>query len=208
MMSLDDIDSWSIIVVTDELLNFIIFMGCMYDLIGIENFDKENEQWPTDVREISPNHNIDNLRIQWKNWFSDILKMKSKKVKFGEVELNNILVELMYDIDSFKELDYKELREYCIESYPIFMKWWNMPAGGKNALEFHELIESTKVHECIMSIENKIKRKSKPFKLHVDVVYTGVPTVLDFSDNYIVITPNGHVAFNKNWWMRKLKKLV
>ena len=34
--------SWAIRTYTDELLNFIIFTGCMYNLIDDENFDESN----------------------------------------------------------------------------------------------------------------------------------------------------------------------
>ena len=39
--------SWAIRTYTDELLNFIIFTGCMYNLIDDENFDESNTPWPT-----------------------------------------------------------------------------------------------------------------------------------------------------------------
>ena len=42
--------SWAIRTYTDELLNFIIFTGCMYNLIDDENFDESNTPWPTKFR--------------------------------------------------------------------------------------------------------------------------------------------------------------
>ncbi len=41
--------SWSIKTSTDELLNFIIFTGCMYNLIDNKNFDESNTPWPTNL---------------------------------------------------------------------------------------------------------------------------------------------------------------
>jgi len=64
--------SWAIRTSTDELLNFIIFTGCMYNLIDDKNFDDSNTPWPTnllntDCKKAYP------LFIEW--WIKKFIKL-------------------------------------------------------------------------------------------------------------------------------------
>lgn len=66
----------------------------------------------------------------------------------------------------------------------------------------------SKFCDYIKELEDKLNKKSKPFNLYIDIVYTGVPNVLDVNDKYIVVTPNGYLNLTKDWWMEKLIKLI
>lgn len=75
-----------------------------------------------------------------------------------------------------------------------FREELNMKAGGK---KFSEYVEE---------LENKLNRKAKPFKLYIELVYTGVPNVLEVSENYMIVTPNGYMGLDRELWVNKLSK--
>lgn len=120
----------------------------------------------------------------------------------------NILVSEIYNVNNFLELEYIELRECCKKAYPYFIEWWDMQAGGKSAISFYEIMVENRFCDYIDELKCELNRKVKEFNLYIDIVYTGVPDVLDVNDEYIVITPNGYINLTKDWWMRKLAKLA
>ncbi|WP_243444942.1 hypothetical protein [Romboutsia maritimum] len=210
MMCKDNIDSWSIYFSSDDLLNFAIFTGSMYNFIDDKNFDEKNKPWPTNiVTQDFNNYDFNKLKLQWNSWFNDIIKHKYTNVNSDKMCSS---IEWTYDINKFSELGYIELRDFCIKAYPHFNEWWNMQVGGKNALSFHEFVGnenfSKYINEYISELECKVNRKCRPFKLYIDIVYTGIPTVLDINDEYIVVTPNWYFDLNKDWWINKLSNLI
>ena len=206
MINRDTNESWAIRTSTDDLLNFIIFTGCMYNLIDDENFDESNTPWPTKLSNPDfDNLHISKLKSQWKQWFNNTIEEK-----YNDINSDKMCVAIgeKYNISNFLELEYTELRECCKKSYPHFIEWWEMQAGGKSAISFYEIIVGNKFCDYIKELERKLNRKAKPFNLYIDIVYTGVPNVLDISDEYIVVTPNGYLNLTKDWWMKKLIKLI
>jgi hypothetical protein len=202
----DTNQSWVIRTSTDELLNFIIFTGCMYNLIDDKNFDESNTPWPTNVSNLNfEGLNYNKLKSQWKLWFNEILGEKCNNIN---PERMCILVDEIYNVSDFSELEYMELRACCKKAYPYFIEWWDMQAGGKSAISFYEIIGSSKFSEYIEELECELDRKVKPFNLYIDIVYTGVPNVLDLDDKYIIVTPNGYLNLNKEWWIKKLIKFI
>ena len=198
--------SWAIRTYTDELLNFIIFTGCMYNLIDDENFDESNTPWPTKLSNSDfENLHINKLKSQWKLWFNDVIEERCNNINLDKM---CVFVNEIYNINDFLELEYTELRECCKKSYPHFIDWWDMQAGGKSAISFYEIMGGSKFCDYIEELECKLNKKAKPFNLYIDIVYTGVPNVLDINDKYIVVTPNGYLNLTKDWWMKKLIKLI
>lgn len=199
-------ESWAIRTSTDELLNFIIFTGCMYNLIDEKNFDESNIPWPTNISNLDfEDLYIDKLKSQWKLWFNNVIEERCNNTSFDKM---SIVVKEIYNVIDFLELEYIELRECCKKSYPNFIAWWDMQAGGKAAISFYEIIGGGNFGDYIEQLECKLNKKANPFNLYIDIVYTGVPNVLDVNDNYIVVTPNGYLNSNKDWWMKKLIKLI
>ncbi|CEO05568.1 Uncharacterised protein [[Clostridium] sordellii] len=206
MINKDTNESWAIRTSTDELLNFIIFTGCMYNLIDEKNFDESNIPWPTNISNLDfEDLYIDKLKSQWKLWFNNVIEERCNNTSFDKM---SIVVKEIYNVIDFLELEYIELRECCKKSYPNFIAWWDMQAGGKAAISFYEIIGGGNFGDYIEQLECKLNKKAKPFNLYIDIVYTGVPNVLDVNDNYIVVTPNGYLNSNKDWWMKKLIKLI
>lgn len=205
-MYLENSESWSIITFNEDLLNFAVFTGCMYNLIDDEVFDEDNVRWPANIV-INNCKECDHskLKTQWSNWFNDIVN--NQAVNIGKDTMHNFIEEI-YDISNFKELEYVELRECCKTAYPNFIEWWNMQAGGKTALSLYEYIGGEIFCEYVEGLENKLNRKAKPFKLYIEIVYTGVPKVLEVNENYMIVTPNGYMGSDREWWLNKLSKLM
>lgn len=77
MINNDTNKSWAIRTSTDELLNFIIFTGCMYNLIDDKHFNESNRPWPTSILNSDcKNLNNDKLKSQWKLWFNSVIDKK------------------------------------------------------------------------------------------------------------------------------------
>ncbi|MEG1009480.1 MAG: hypothetical protein RSF67_06700, partial [Clostridia bacterium] len=195
-------ESWVIRTYINELLNFIIFTGCMFNLIDDENFDEYNKPWPNNLF----NSNLDSidtdtLKSQWRLWLNEVIDER-----YNNIDLCTIysLVNEKYDISNFSQLEHIELRECCKKAYPHFNEWWNMQAGGSIAMSFYEMIGNNELSEYVRELECKVNRKAKPFKLYLDIVYTGVPNVLDVNDEYAVITSYGYFNLSKSWWINKL----
>ncbi|SCI68558.1 Uncharacterised protein [uncultured Clostridium sp.] len=206
MINNDTNKSWAIRTSTDELLNFIIFTGCMYNLIDDKYFNESNRPWPTSILNSDyKNLNNDKLKSQWKLWFNSVIDKKSNNINPNKM---CTLITQIYNVNDFLELEYIELRECCKKSYPFFIEWWNMQAGGNAAISFYEIIGSDKFCNYIEELECKLNKKAKVFNLYIDIVYTGVPDVLDVNDEYIIVTPNGYISLDKKWWIDKLIKLI
>lgn len=46
-MHKEGIESWRIVVSSDISLNFILFTGCLYGLIDVDNIKGRNRLWPS-----------------------------------------------------------------------------------------------------------------------------------------------------------------
>ncbi|MCC3866197.1 hypothetical protein K0040_18240 [Terrisporobacter petrolearius] len=198
--------SWAIRTSTDELLNFIIFTGCMYNLIDDKNFDDSNTPWPTNLLNTDCKKlQSDKLKLQWKLWFNNTIEEKCNNINPNKM---CVLVNEKYNVNNFSQLQYIELRECCKKTYPLFIEWWEMQAGGKSAISFYEIIVGNKFCDYIEELECKLNKKSKPFNFYIDMVYTGVPDVLDINDEYVIVTPNGYISLDREWWLEKFIKLM
>lgn len=198
--------SWAIRTSTDELLNFIIFTGCMYNLIDDKNFDDSNTPWPTNLLNTDCKKlQSDKLKLQWKLWFNNAIEEKCNNINPNKM---SVLVNEKYNVNDFSQLQYIELRECCKKAYPLFIEWWEMQAGGKSAISFYEIIVGNKFCDYIEELECQLNKKSKPFNLYIDMVYTGVPDVLDINDEYVIVTPNGYLSLDREWWIEKFIKLM
>ena len=199
-------ESWVIRTYINELLNFIIFTGCMFNLIDDENFDEYNKPWPNNLFNSNLDSiDIDTLKSQWRLWLNEVIDERYNNIDSCTI---CTLVNEKYDISNFSQLEHIELRECCKKAYPHFNEWWNMQAGGSTAMSFYEMIGNNDLSEYVRELEGKVNRKAKPFKLYLDIVYTGVPNVLDVNDEYAVITSYGYFNLSKSWWINKLSNLI
>lgn len=89
-MYLENSESWSIITFNEDLLNFAVFTGCMYNLIDGEVFDEDNVRWPANI--VVNNYNEcdhSKLKTQWSNWFNDIVS--NQAVNIGKDTMYNFI---------------------------------------------------------------------------------------------------------------------
>ena len=89
-MYLENSESWSIITFNEDLLNFAVFTGCMYNLIDDEVFDEDNVLWPANIV-INNYKECDHskLKTQWSNWFNDIVS--NQAVNIGKDTMYNFI---------------------------------------------------------------------------------------------------------------------
>ncbi|MDO7203052.1 hypothetical protein Q5M85_01040 [Paraclostridium bifermentans] len=78
----------------------------------------------------------------------------------------------------------------------------------QTALSLYEYIGGERFSEYIEELENKLNRKAKPFKLYIEIVYTGVPKVLEVNESYMIVTPNVYMGSDREWWLNKISKLM
>ena len=135
----------------------------MYNLIDDENFDESNTPWPTKLSNSDfENLHINKLKSQWKLWFNDVIEERCNNINLDRM---CEFVNEIYNINDFLELEYTELRECCKKSYPHFIDWWDMQAGGKSAISFYEIMGGSKFCDYIEELEYKLNKKAKPFNL-------------------------------------------
>ena len=202
-MMLNNTDSWNVIISSDDILNFIVYIGCTYGLIDNKKYSGKESLWPP--RSLDTEANIEQWE-QWEEWFKEIVRLKVERINAGK-HPNTISEE--FTPPEFSNVKCHLLKEYCKEAWPKFQEWWYMMAGGKNALAFIEKIVGNKIFDYVNEVEGMLGRKLKPFKLYIDLLYTGVNETIDININnqYIIITSNPISNFDKEWWVKKLYEM-
>ncbi|AGX41465.1 hypothetical protein [Clostridium saccharobutylicum] len=203
-MHKEGIESWRIVVSSDISLNFILFTGCLYGLIDVDNIKGRNRLWPSKHFNDKLTKQLPLLKNQWSEWFNTIVKDRGEKVilkqKF-DYKYN------MFNLPNFSDFQYYELRECCKNAWKPFIEWWEMIGGGRNALSYFEGFGDEKIYQYIGEFENKVQRKVKPFNLYIDLVYTGTSQIIEANSEYIVMIPVRPIYFDKDWWMNKLQQV-
>lgn len=200
----EGIESWRIVVSSDTSLNFTLFTGCLYGLIDVDNIKGENRLWPSKYFNNELLKQLPLLKEQWNEWFNNMVKDRGEKVisrQRFDYKYN------MFNPPNFSDLPYSELRECCKNAWQLFIEWWEMIGGGRNALSYFEGFGDEKIHQYISEFENKIQRKVKPFNLYIDLVYTGTSQIIEANSEYIVMIPVKPIYFDKDWWMNKLQQI-
>jgi len=198
-MNLNNTNSWSVSISSDDILNFIVYIGCIYGLIDNKEYNGKEILWP------SMSLNTEATSEQWKEWINEIVRLKVEKIKEGK-NPNAIFEEYMPP--EFSGVKCPLLKECCKEAWPKFQEWWYMMAGGKAGLHFIERIVSANILD-INEFEVKLGRKCKPFNLYIDLVYTGISETIDIHINNkdLIITSSPIITFDKEWWIKKLDEV-
>lgn len=76
-----------------------------------------------------------------------------------------------------------------------------MPAGGNTAMFFWE--SSDQVGQYVREFEQQANRRARPFRLKVDLVYTGLDHLIEVSDEYVIM-PLRSPHENRSWWTQKI----
>ncbi|AEY65578.1 hypothetical protein [Clostridium sp. BNL1100] len=191
--------SWYVNISSDDILNFIIYVGCAYGLIDKQIYTGMEILWPSKFL------NTEATREQWQKWFDEMVNLKLEKIKEGK---NPDFLFEEYMPPEFSKVYSPLLRQCCKEVWPMFQEWWYMMAGGKAALNFIERVVSQNLID-INEFQKGLGRKLEPFQLYINLVYTGVSETIDINaDNKnLVITSTPISTFTKDWWIKKIAEL-
>lgn len=197
-------ESWRLVTSGDMSLNFAIFTGCIYGLVDESTELRANKLWPTNCWLDKSNEVAPLLKEQWSDWFNSMIKDRGEKIiQEQNVHLNNF----MFSPPNFDKFPYDELRRFCKNAWQPFIEWWEMVGGGRNGLSYFEILGNEKIYEYISEFENMVGRKVKPFNLYIDFIYTNNRKIIEVNSEYIVMIPDSHFYFDKDWWMNKLKQI-
>lgn len=198
-MNLNNTNSWSVSIASDDILNFIIYIGCIYGLIDNKRYSGKENLWP------SKSLNTVATSERWEEWFNGIVRLKVERIKVGK---NPNMVFEEYLPPEFPDVKCPLLKECCTEAWPKFQEWWYMMAGGKAALSFFERIVSNNIID-INEFEVTIGRRCKPFNLYIDLAYTGISENIDININNknLIITSDPINTLDKGWWIKKLGEI-
>ncbi|MGD6857658.1 hypothetical protein ACQCVO_21700 [Bacillus infantis] len=192
-MQLNGRPSWSVVTEGAEDLNFAIYVACTYDLFPNNMPFSSSKQWSSTTPTTLSANEKSILKSQWKKWWNHVVLTRSQNG--GGVD--------SYPQDYLKSSG-SELGQVCYDLWPPFFNWWHMPAGGNTAMIFWESADN--VNKYVKEFEQDVGRTANPFRLKIDLVYTGLDDVLEVSDVYAII-PIGSPHINKSWWTKKIKSL-
>lgn len=195
MTNSENPNSWSIRTSADDILNFIVYIGCIYGLIDNEKYTGKEALWPSKSLNTKANSE------QWEEWFREVVTLKAHTIKHG---VHPYIVYEEYMPPEFPKVKCPILKECCKNTWPKFHEWWGMMAGGKNAIAFVEQIGHDKIHEYVNEVERTLGRKLKPFTLNIELIYTGISEPIDISNEFVIAPLSPLINSNKEWWIRKL----
>ena len=194
----DGSKSWSVSISADDMLNFIIYIGCIYGLIDKNKYSGREILWPTkSLRTVA-------VCEQWEEWFQNVIRLKAERIKDGKYP-HSIIEDYMPQ--EFLKVEDTVLKECCITAWPFFQEWWYMLAGGKNALAFIETINDFKILDNVNEVEKRLGRKLKPFRLNIELLYTGINGILEVNEQLVIVQSNPIISLDKEWWIKKLTEI-
>jgi hypothetical protein len=195
--------SWNICISSDESLNFAIYTGCSFGFISKESYVGQVPLWPYKCLHVESGDEVKFtiLADQWSKWWQQLVRRRAMNILQG---ISNPTSEL-FDPPEFSRLDIAGLEKYCNKVWPYFHQWWNMPAGGKAAMAHWQSFGN--INGFITKFEESRGRKIKPFKLYIDLVYTGIPEKIELSMDYVIMPLRPKPLMDEEWWMRKLENI-
>lgn len=191
-------ESWNISTASDDILNFIVYTGCVYGLIDNMKYNGKEILWP------KKSLDTDVYSTEWEELFIDIVNLEVGKIGNGKHPYS-IIEE--YLPPEFLYVKSQTLRKCCKDVWPMFQDWWYMFGGGKNALNFIEGILNNNLFDYVNEVERMKERKLRPFNLYISLLYTGLNKTLELDANgnrHIIITSDPIGTLNKEWWIKKL----
>ena len=198
MIRKDGGPSWAVTVTNDMALNFALYVGCSYGFISKETYSGQVPLWP--YKQLGENPDI-SLSRQWERWWTELIQRRDFNLSRGIMNPKNEL----FNPPEFLDLNIEGLVGCCKEAWPLFSSWWDMPAGGSAAMAYWESIPN--VMNMVHKFERIEDRKAKDFKLHIDLVYTGISERLELRPDYVIMTLNPKHLIDETWWMKKLQQI-
>lgn len=198
MIRKDGGPSWTVTITSDMALNFALYVGCSYGFILEDTYFGQVPLWP--YKQLGHYSDISRLR-QWENWWTELIQKRDYNLSH---DIINPINEL-FNPPEFLDLKIEGLVGCCKEAWPLFSSWWDMPAGGRFAMAYWESF--TNVSQYIYKFEQVKGRRVKDFKLHIDLVYTGISERMELRPEYVIMTLNPRHLKDETWWMKKLQQI-
>ncbi|MFC4777922.1 hypothetical protein ACFO9Q_14070 [Paenibacillus sp. GCM10023252] len=188
--------SWNVWTSGDEVLNFCIYVGCAYGVF--ESHDRNRYScWPNQSL-LRAEDDLMTIKQNWHQWWTKVVAMKADRVVRKQYPASPALVAPYFTAEC------PILRACCERAWEPFQQWWYMPAGGQSAIYYWE--SAPHIPSYISEFEREMGRKSKPFQLQIDLVYTGLNNPIEPAPNYIIF-PVGPLLIDKEWWMERLRRM-
>ncbi len=194
--------AWSVITSSQISLNFAMYVRCAFGLIERESYQGKVSLWPYRVFVLEDDAERNKLAEAWERWWNKLIQEREMALLSGQSSQN---------LESFNPPDFDNLGDdsgltmLCRRAWPPFLEWWTMPAGGQFAVAYWE--QFSNLHLYIRQFEEEIGRKVKPFKLNIDLVYTGLSEPIDRSSQYAIMGIRSEPFMDAEWWKMKLVEI-
>ncbi|WP_148271299.1 hypothetical protein [Desulfosporosinus acidiphilus] len=142
-----------------------------------------------------------NLSRQWESWWTQLIHERSSNLSNGVLNPINSL----FNPPEFSDLGDRQLTNCCKEAWPLFSSWWEMPAGGGSAMAYWESVPN--VINIVHKFEQKEGKNVKDFRLHIDLVYTGISERIELRQDYVIMALDIKQLREESWWMQKLRQI-
>lgn len=188
--------SFSIVTNAPVELNFAMYVAFSFDILPKDSIFSTEQGWTAHHRKISNKKEYDMLVSQWRHWWGELVKFKSSnglKPPYSKY----------YSSDGTFEVIDSPLRLRCIEAWPSFFEWWNMPAGGQQGTLYWDRIDE------FSHLINKVKESGiSTGPLVVDYIYAGLEDILEITPRYVIMSIHKpqNTVYNDTWWLNKIKR--
>ena len=174
-------------------MNFLMYVASAHGLLADE-FGEGT--WPTSQSSNGGQSN-EKFKAQWKElWNQSIYKkglLKSGRQK-----------NLILDPPDFSMIRENDVRNVLINMWPSFIQWWNMPAGGQIAMHYWE--GAPDLLSFVQEFESQVGRKIKPFKLDIDLIYTGLREPIEVNEQFMILPIKTEYLLKKDWWIKRFEE--
>ncbi|MFS0870371.1 hypothetical protein [Paenibacillus xylanilyticus] len=174
-------------------MNFLMFVASAHGLLT-EEF--EEGTWPTS-QSLNGERSNEKFKEQWKELWEQCIYKKGLR-KRGDMK------SLLMDPPEFSMIREKDVRTVLINMWPSFIKWWNMPAGGQIAMHYWE--GAPDLLAFVQEFESHVGRKIKPFKLDIDLVYTGLREPIEVNEQFMIMPIKTEYLLKRDWWIKRFKE--
>ncbi|MGN7469244.1 hypothetical protein [Brevibacillus sp. SAFN-007a] len=184
--------SWNISMDIPEALNFAIYVGFALELLPDKVLKDKDTAFPEKKLIMDESYSIDDLKSAWNEWWHFLVHSRQEQCvpKLERPHTTGI------ESGKFKKL--------CDALWVDFYKWWSMPAGGKMAMVSYTTLGRKEIRKIIHEMEEQTERSIQPFSLKIDLVYSGLDSVIDVTPTYAVMPINPPPYYNTTWWKRKI----
>ncbi|HBU81617.1 MAG TPA: hypothetical protein DEF35_08250 [Paenibacillus sp.] len=186
-------NSWTICISGEYDLNFLMFVA---SACGLLTDEFEEGVWP-ESQPLNVEQSNEKFKEQWKELWNQSISKKGER-KRGNHQ------NLIIDPPDFSMIKEENLKAVLINMWPSFIKWWNMPAGGQMAMHYWEA--NPDLLTFVQEFESQVGREIKPFRLDVDLVYTGLREPIEVNEQFIIMPIKSEYLLKKDWWIKRFKE--